>query len=167
MSARALVLRAGDRDYRATVADDGAVSIDGGPPMPAARAAAGEIRIGPQGRRAWTAASGANRWVFLDGHVFTFEVQDARRRRTTAGAHAPLASPMPATVVRVDAVTGARVRKGDTLVILEAMKMELPIRAAADGVVRAVHCSSGELVKPGIPLVEMDLETARAETDIP
>ncbi len=58
--------------------------------------------------------------------------------------------------VRVDAVPGARVRKGDTLLILEAMKMELPIRAPADGVVRAVHCREGELVTPGVALVDLD-----------
>jgi biotin carboxyl carrier protein len=39
--------------------------------------------------------------------------------------------------------------------MLEAMKMELPLRAPHDGVVRAVHCTPGQLVQPGIPLVEL------------
>ncbi|MEP6593964.1 MAG: biotin/lipoyl-containing protein [Acidobacteriota bacterium] len=43
------------------------------------------------------------------------------------------------------------------------MKMELPIRAPADGVVRAVHCRVGELVKPGVALVDLD----PAGADIP
>jgi biotin carboxyl carrier protein len=63
---------------------------------------------------------------------------------------------MPATVVRVDAAPGDRVRKGDSLIILEAMKMELPVRAPADGIVTAIHCKAGDLVKAGAPLVELE-----------
>jgi urea carboxylase len=48
------------------------------------------------------------------------------------------------------------VRRGDTLIILEAMKMELPIRASSDGVVKAIHCKPGELVQPGVPLVDFE-----------
>ena len=40
------------------------------------------------------------------------------------------------------------VKKGDTVVLLEAMKMELPIRAPADATVRAVNCREGALVQP-------------------
>jgi biotin carboxyl carrier protein len=36
------------------------------------------------------------------------------------------------------------------------MKMELPLRAPADGKVTAVNCQAGELVQPGAPLVELD-----------
>jgi 3-methylcrotonyl-CoA carboxylase alpha subunit len=62
---------------------------------------------------------------------------------------------MPATVVRVMAGAGARVARGETLVMLEAMKMELPVRAPRDGVVRAVHCKEGELVQPGVTLIDL------------
>jgi biotin carboxyl carrier protein len=50
---------------------------------------------------------------------------------------------------------GARVAKGDVLVMLEAMKMELPVKAPRDGVVRAIRCQPGELVQPGVDLVEL------------
>jgi 3-methylcrotonyl-CoA carboxylase alpha subunit len=63
---------------------------------------------------------------------------------------------MPATVIRVLVAPGATVARGDTLVMLEAMKMELPIRAPRDGVVRAVHCQSGELVQPGVNLLDLE-----------
>ena len=51
---------------------------------------------------------------------------------------------------------GAAVKKGDTLIVLEAMKMELPIRAPADGTVARVTCTEGQLVQPGVPLVELE-----------
>ena len=62
---------------------------------------------------------------------------------------------MPATVIRLQTRAGDRVKRGDTLVVLEAMKMELPVRSNADGVVSAVHCREGDLVQPGVALIEI------------
>ena len=67
-----------------------------------------------------------------------------------------MSAPMPATVVNVVAPPGMAVRKGDTVLMLEAMKMELPIKASHDGVVAAIRCSPGELVQPGVNLVEIE-----------
>ena len=67
-----------------------------------------------------------------------------------------LAAPMPATVAAVLVQPGAVVAAGDTLVRLEAMKMELAIRAPAAGRVTAVDCRAGELVQPGRPLVTLE-----------
>ena len=66
-----------------------------------------------------------------------------------------LAAPMPATVVATPAERGQTVRAGDVLVVLEAMKMELTIRAPRDGVVDALRCRQGDLVQPGVPLVTL------------
>src|SRR4051794_11714971 len=125
--------------------------------MPITLIGAGEIRVGSHpARRAWVSTSGTIRSVFLDGEVYELEVQAEGRRRTTAGVQGSLAAPMPATVVRLEAAPGDQVRKGDVLIILEAMKMELPVKAPADGVVKAVHCQPGDLVKPGTPLIELE-----------
>jgi acetyl/propionyl-CoA carboxylase alpha subunit len=66
-----------------------------------------------------------------------------------------LSAPMPATVVRINVAAGDTVKDGDVLVLLEAMKMELPVRAPRDGVVARVNCRPSELVQPGEPLVEL------------
>jgi biotin carboxyl carrier protein len=66
-----------------------------------------------------------------------------------------LAAPMPATVASIQVTAGQIVETGDLLVVLEAMKMELPIRAPRRGRVVAVACRRGELVQPGVPLVEL------------
>ena len=65
-------------------------------------------------------------------------------------------SPMPATVVAIHAAPGQHVNEGDTLIVLEAMKMELAIKAPRSGVVKAVNCATGELVQPGVDLLELD-----------
>ncbi len=62
---------------------------------------------------------------------------------------------MPATVTQVHVSPGQPVKAGDVLITLEAMKMELPIRATVDATVAAVHCRTGEMVQPGSPLVEL------------
>ena len=62
---------------------------------------------------------------------------------------------MPAKVTAILVEAGQRVGKGDVLLKLEAMKMELPVRAPHDGTVTAVLCRAGELVQPGVALVEL------------
>ena len=97
-------------------------------------------------------------WVFVNGRVAQVEIIDSTRRaprRIRSTSH-EMSAPMPATVVKVLVEPHAQVRKGDTLLILEAMKMELPVRAARDGVVRKILCSQGDLVQPGVNLVEID-----------
>jgi len=81
--------------------------------------------------------------------------QAAPRRRTGTLASGALTAPMPATVLKIDVKPGDPVRKGDTVLVLEAMKMELPIRAPGDATVRAVRCREGELVQADAVLVEL------------
>jgi biotin carboxyl carrier protein len=97
----------------------------------------------------YVAGPEGDQWAFLDGHVY--------RERAAAKHGVPqmLAAPMPATVVKVLVAPGQAVRHGDTLVVVEAMKMELPIRATGDAVVKAVNCQEGELVQPDRTLVEL------------
>ena len=67
-----------------------------------------------------------------------------------------LHAPMPGSVVSVAVGVGDRVRKGQTLVVLEAMKMEHPIGSPEDGVVTEVKVSAGEQVERGALLVVVD-----------
>ena len=89
---------------------------------------------------------------------------DAREPSPDAHLDA-LAAPMPATVAAVLVQPGAVVAAGDTLVRLEAMKMELAIRAPAAGRVAAVDCRAGELVQPGRPLVTLEPRPAPSPPD--
>jgi biotin carboxyl carrier protein len=113
------------------------------------------------GERRWTVAVAGPvdaRWVFINGHVGVVDAapESLSRRRTRGGGHDTMAAPMPATVVKILVEPGATVVKGDALIVLEAMKMELPIRAPRDGVVKTVACRAGELVQPGVNLLELE-----------
>jgi biotin carboxyl carrier protein len=97
-------------------------------------------------------------WAFCKGRVF-HGVDDAPR--ATAGhaggidAAQSIAAPMPATVLHVLVRPGDAVKKGDTLIVLEAMKMELPLRAPGEGTVVAVHCRDGEMVQADAVLLDL------------
>lgn len=153
---RRMVVRDGQNEFRVTVDESGRVAVNDVAIL-AASAPGSEVRIGEGGSaRAWVAADGETRWVYLDGRVHELEIEIEGRRRRTPSGHGSLSAPMPATVVRVEVSPGAKVHRGDTLVILEAMKMELPIRADADGTVASVRCKPGDLVQPGMPLIELE-----------
>ncbi len=81
------------------------------------------------------------------------------KRRGAGAAGAGVTAPMPATVVKVLVSPGDAVKKGDTLVVLEAMKMELPLRAPGDATVAAVRCRAGEMVAADAVLVEFERQT--------
>ena len=121
----------------------------------------GVYRVVVNGRAhlAYVAGSGAEVWLHWNGQVFHRPFDDeraARQPRRAAAGHQSLSAPMPATVLKVHVAAGSVVHQGDTLVILEAMKMELPIRSTGEAVVKAVHCREGELVQSGAVLVELE-----------
>lgn len=60
-----------------------------------------------------------------------------------------VSSPMPGTILSVNVSNGAAVKKGDVLMILEAMKMENEIMAPCDGTVASVNVSKGAAVETG------------------
>ena len=70
------------------------------------------------------------------------------------GANA-IAAPMPGTVLEIKATPGQRVKKGEVLLILEAMKMENEINAPADGVIAQVFVTKGASVVTGNALISM------------
>lgn len=72
----------------------------------------------------------------------------------SAGANAVVA-PMPGNINAVKVTSGQQVKKGDVLVVLEAMKMENDIFAEKDGKIGQVFVQKGATVQTGSPLVEL------------
>jgi biotin carboxyl carrier protein len=105
--------------------------------------------------RVWVAWSPQATWVFHDGRVYALQRFTNARRGSRGDVDAPLSAPMPATVRTVLVKVGDEVAEGETLVVLEAMKMELPLRAPKAGRVAEIRCTPGELVQPGVPLVDL------------
>ncbi|MFN7982395.1 MAG: acetyl-CoA carboxylase biotin carboxyl carrier protein subunit [Vicinamibacterales bacterium] len=123
----------------------------------------GEYIVTVDGRRhrVFLAGEAGDRWLYWNGHVFRRPFDSSATAATHASGerrqsgHQSLSAPMPAKVLKVAVEPGASVHAGDTLVVLEAMKMELPVRADVDAIVSRVHCQVGELVQAGAVLVEL------------
>ena len=95
-------------------------------------------------------------WIGIDGSAAAWQAQPASSRARHAAIDDELRAPMSATVIRVLVEEGVQVAEGDTLVVVEAMKMEMPLRAPRAAVVRSVRCREGELVQAAEILVELE-----------
>jgi 3-methylcrotonyl-CoA carboxylase alpha subunit len=109
-------------------------------------------------RIAYAARDGERTWVFIDGRTYLVEpeTREASARPHATDDQMALSAPMPATVLAIKIAPGQEVAAGDLLVLLEAMKMEVPIKAPRTGRVKSVACREGELVQPGVPLLELE-----------
>ncbi|MGE0047108.1 MAG: biotin/lipoyl-containing protein, partial [Hyphomonadaceae bacterium] len=103
---------------------------------------------------------GVERVVFLQGEAFTFEPLGASREHADGAGGDAVKAPLPGKVVAVSAKAGARVKKGEALVTLEAMKMEHALKAPRDGVIAEIAVSAGAQVKEGALLVRLEEEAA-------
>lgn len=70
-----------------------------------------------------------------------------------AGAGAPVKAPLPGVVTKVLVAVGQKVKKGETVLVLEAMKMENNITAEADGAVTGICVAAGDSVMEGTTLL--------------
>jgi pyruvate carboxylase subunit B len=86
----------------------------------------------------------------------TSAIRELSKLSAKAAGPAPLVAPMPGLIVRVNVKAGDRVSQGQGLVVMEAMKMENELRAAAAGTVKQVHASIGTAVEKGTVLIEME-----------
>jgi acetyl-CoA/propionyl-CoA carboxylase biotin carboxyl carrier protein len=85
------------------------------------------------------------------------DVDAAARDHGAPGAEqSALTAPMPGTVIRVAVAPGDSVAPRQTLLVLEAMKMETPLVSPYEATVRAVHVQEGDRVAGGALLVELD-----------
>lgn len=79
-----------------------------------------------------------------------------KRMQAEVGNDAHIGATMPGTVLQVATAEGNKVRRGDHLLITEAMKMETTIQAPFDGVIKKIHVSNGDAIASGDLLIEID-----------
>lgn len=106
---------------------------------------------------AWTAADGDMRHVWVDGEQVALTVASAGRtgRKAAGSADKQIRAGMPGQVRAVLVAVGDEVKAGQTLVVMEAMKMEIRAAAPFDGVVASVRVQVGEVVERDAVLVEL------------
>ena len=150
--AATVVVRSGQQERALTVEGDGPYVVD-------------RIHLarGPSEAHAWT-VSGRPAAATIDGpaawiawHGATYELRtDPVEHDLAETSTREIDAPMPGVVLSVHATAGQRVRRGDLVAIVEAMKMELRVEAPADGVVTHVLSAAGDQVKRGQRLAEFE-----------
>ncbi len=103
--------------------------------------------------------------VMMTGRLFETQVLDERamlmlqRRGAPPAGSGEVHAPMPGLIVEVTTEPGAAISQGDTVVILESMKMQNELKSPSDGVVSAIHVESGQAVDKNDLLVEIKAPT--------
>lgn len=115
-----------------------------------------DLIIEGQRVNAHVSSDGAKRWVTINGETMMLtKTSGAKRgiRRDHAGG---LIAPMPGQVRSVSVRVGDQVKKGQTLLTMEAMKMEIRIQALKDGKVSALYVQDGQTVEREQILIEVE-----------
>jgi biotin carboxyl carrier protein len=106
-------------------------------------------------RAAGHSGSGDERQAWINGRYHTY--QRVRQRGHGSGLdEGSLAASIPAVVTEVLVQTGDTVNEGDRLILLESMKMVIPIQAPYQGTISSINCTAGESVQAGVALIELE-----------
>lgn len=138
---------------------------DGGVTLQPVDGAWPESAGGPDGpggmdqRRTFLWTAGEERHLWVHGTTLTYRRIEAGGAREV-GAAGSLSATIPAVVLEVLVSVGDAVEDGQKLLLLESMKMVMPIVAPHAGTVSAVNCGPGDSVAPGVALVELTLDSA-------
>jgi acetyl/propionyl-CoA carboxylase alpha subunit len=141
--------RMGDREYTLDVAepDPGLYALRNGSSLTTAFVSKG--------------ASGSSK-VTIAGHEFDVGISDPKRLRGSAvdaahaGGTAEIKTMMPGKVVRILVEAGAEVKKGDGVIVVEAMKMQNEMKSPKDGIVKELRSTEGATVNAGDVLVVIE-----------
>ena len=119
----------------------------------------GQLNLLIDGERvtAYVSSDNAKRWVTINGRTYLLTKQTGSRKSGGSHPHADgeLTAPMPGQVRAVNVSEGDVVTKGQTLIVLEAMKMEMKIQASSDGTVSKLFVKQGETVEREQMLIEV------------
>ncbi len=153
----------GERTYIVEINREGEVTIDGNT-FPVDLQAIDEVTysllMSNRSYEALVDTAGDELAVLLGGRLYTAQVLDERARRLSrpGGSSVPsgevtLKSPMPGLIVAVPVAEGQAVKKGQTVIVLESMKMENELKAPRDGTVSSIKVKVRQSVEQHQPLV--------------
>ena len=107
---------------------------------------------------AYVSTDSPKRWVTVNGQTFVLTKSTGARKSRGTHPHTAgeLTAPMPGQVRAVNVSEGDNVTKGQTLLLLEAMKMEIRVQAPRDSVVKKLFVEQGQTVERDQVLIEVD-----------
>ena len=142
------------KSYRATIGDK-TIDVE----ILRADAERGQLELLMDGERvtAYVSSDNAKRWVTINGQTVVVTKSSSAKRGSGRHDHSgELTAPMPGQVRTVNVREGDVVTKGQTLMVLEAMKMEIRIQAPMNGMVTKLSVKQGQAVEKEQVLVELE-----------
>ena len=115
-----------------------------------------DLLIDGQRVNAHVSSDMAKRWVTIDGRTIMLTKTSGAKQGVRHDHAGGLIAPMPGQVRSVSVSVGDVVKKGQTLLTMEAMKMEIRIQALKDGRVTALHVAQGQTVEREQILIEVE-----------
>lgn len=97
-----------------------------------------------------------SKFVFIDGNIFKVSRTELTGQKKTKKKEGSLNSPISGTVVNVKTKKGDKIKKGDVIMVIEAMKMEYLIRAPYDGIVKKVNFKEKDQIEIGQITVDIE-----------
>lgn len=140
------------KSYRLSI-DDNSVDVE------ILQAKDGKLDLLVDGKHvtAYISSDNAKRWVTVNGQTVMLTKSSGTKRRSAGHDQASeLAAPMPGLVRAVNVKEGDAVTKGQTLLLLEAMKMEIRVQAPKDTVVKKLLVKQGQTVEREQLLIELE-----------
>jgi len=115
-----------------------------------------KIKIGDRFIKSVITEGENEKYVFVDGDVFKVKpVELTGVKKTKKKEEGDLSSPISGKVVNIKTKEGSKVKKGDVLIVIEAMKMEYLIRAPYDGKVKKINFKENDQIEIGQNTVEL------------
>jgi biotin carboxyl carrier protein len=167
MTRTTYTVTAGGRQHTVVLGDDSTVEVDGSSHTVDVRPAGQQgfsILVDGQSTSAIVHRTGTTYQVIAGGVPHSVHVESERQTllKKIAGVvgtqkrREEITAPMPALVIRIQVQEGARVEKGQGLIVLEAMKMENEIKSPDEGVVKRIAVTAGSTVEKGQILVTLE-----------
>lgn len=118
------------------------------------------IRVEHKNRVMWGYAEyvGGSLWVHSEGKTYVIEGQEAtsgKRKKSGKASGGNIEAPMPGKVTKILKMSGERVSAGDSVVVMEAMKMEYTLKADVNGQIQSIDTKLNEQVPLGKVLVRI------------
>jgi len=116
-----------------------------------------KIKIGDRLIKSVITEGNKEKFVFVDGAVFKVKpIELTGAKKTKKKEEGDLSSPISGKIVSIKTKVGASVKKGDVLMIIEAMKMEYLIRAPYDGKVKKINFKENDQIEIGQETVDLE-----------
>ena len=115
-----------------------------------------EVELVKDDEQTASASKGVYKLFKNAGKDSTVRLIDPSAEKTTTNKTGVVKSPMPGTVIEVNKAVGDAVAAGEVILILEAMKMEIPVVAPQDGTVASIDVAVGDAIEAGMVLATLN-----------